>query len=193
MTEGMSDRARDRQETGNKSSPLGVSRASAPTAPSPDPAERAGVSGPEVVVVAAARQEVRGSRQSPSGCTVHRTVEEGWGAALLSRPLDHASLHARAGVRGTGCRGGGGERRACAPAAAASSAGNSGRPEATAELAPTNCGLLASSPWPSTTTTVPGPVLMHLPDFPAAVPAGDQPRPRAAPTPPPFRTAPLPR
>ena len=130
-----------------------------------------------MVVVAAAQQEVRGSRQSPSGCTVHRTVKEGWGAALLSRPLDHASLHARAGVRGTGCRRGGGERRACAAAAAASYAGNSGRPEATAELAPTNCGLLAHRRHgrrrhDADDDNRPRPGLDAPPRSPAAVPAG---------------------
>ena len=190
----MSARDRDRQETGNKSSPLGVSRASAPTAPSSDPAERAGVSGPEVVVVAAARQEVRGSRQSPSGCTAHRTVEEGWGAALLSRPLDHASLHARAGVRDTGMSRGRG-REACVRTSGRGVVcreqwpSGSNRRIGANELWPARIVAMAVGTMTPTTPAIPGLVSMHLPDGPQPCRRAQQPRP-SAPTSPPLRTAP---
>ena len=122
-----------------------------------------------------------GSRHSVRlhGASVRRSrrAQDG-GAAILSRPLDHASLHARAGVRGPGCRGGRGEGRACAPGGRGCSSGvvfQEHRPVvpspsgSNAELSPTNCGLLASSPNPvgtmtPTTTAIPGPVSMHLPD-----------------------------
>ena len=117
-----------------------------------------------VVVVAAARQEVCGLRHSVRlhGASVRGPSKQDGGAAILSRPLDHASLHARAG----GCAGYGMSRGRGREACVRTSGRgvvcrNSSRPEATAELAPTNCGLLASSPvgamTPMTTTVVGGP------------------------------------